>query len=121
MRRRRIEENIQVAFVAWFRYQYPRYAKLLTLGSFGENIGEKRMARLKQMGLTPGYPDIMLNVCKPYDGFWKGGLFIEMKTKEGRVSDTQKEIHELLSRQYVVKTARSFEEAQEAINDYLNS
>lgn len=121
MRKLRVEEHTQVTFVTWFRWTYPRYADLLTLGSFGENVGERRMRRLKEMGLTPGYPDLVLYVAKPYEGFWKGGLFIEMKTQKGRVSETQKAIHEALSRQYVVRVARNFDEAQEHIIDYLEA
>jgi hypothetical protein len=136
-RKTRIEEQHQVAFVAWFRLQYPQYAKLLTLGSFGENVGEKRMARLKQMGLTPGFPDLFLALPKRTElhkfkrklgvGMeefieveFVGGLYIEMKTKTGKVSTEQKEIHELLKKyHYKVDICRSWEEAKASIIDYF--
>lgn len=122
MRKNREEEINQVTFVSWFRVQYPRYRELLTFASFGENIGPKRMARLKQMGLTPGYPDLMLFVPKPYQVFWRAGLLIEMKRKKGRPTPNQLHIHELLTEKgYVVKVAHSWEEAKEIMLDYLES
>lgn len=136
-RKSRIEEQHQVAFVDWFRSQYPRYCRLLTLGSFGENVGEKRMNRLKQMGLTPGYPDLFLALPKKIEHHkfrrvaslgmqefieveFYGGLYIEMKTKTGRVSECQNEIHELLRKyHYKVDVCRNWDEAKESILNYF--
>lgn len=116
MRKSRIEEQNQVALVAWFRLQYPRYYQLLTLGSFGENVGERRMARLKQMGLTPGFPDLFLAI--PTEDY--SGLYIEMKRKGGKVTNIQSEIHELLrENNYAVHVAYWFEQAKDIIDDYL--
>jgi VRR-NUC domain len=117
-RKHRIEEQHQVAFVAWFRTQYPQYAKLLTLGSFGENIGERRMVRLKQMGLTPGYPDIL--ICLPKQK--TAALWIEMKTKKGKVSSNQAEVHKLLiSHSYSVNVAHDWEEAKDIVQSYITN
>src|SRR5579863_6530844 len=122
MRKNREEEQSQVAFVTWFRYQYPRYRDLLTFASFGENIGPKRMARLKQMGLTPGYPDLAIYVPKPYNLFWRAGLFIEMKSKKGKPTPLQSSIHQLLREKcYIVEVAYSFEQAKMIVIDYLES
>lgn len=116
-RKNRVEEQNQMVFVDWFRRQYPRYAKLLTLGSFGENVGKIRMARLKQMGLTPGYPDLFFAMPNHFCL----GLFIEMKTKTGKASEEQLEIHSLLRGQnYEVHICRSFEDAQRTMIWYLN-
>ena len=116
MSRNRIEEVNQIVFTEWFRIQYPKYEKLLNLGSFGENVGARRMKRLKAMGLTPGHPDLMLYVPR---GMFHG-LLIEMKTKTGRVSLIQKQIHDLLREQnYKVEVARSYEEAAEILKCYL--
>jgi hypothetical protein len=129
----RIEEQHQVAFVAWFCLQYPQYAKLLTLGSFGENVGERRMARLKQMGLTPGFPDLFLAVPieiyeplntkkKSYCYSRLNGLYIEMKTKRGKISPEQLEMHKLLREQnYKVDVCRSWHEAMESILVYFGN
>lgn len=124
MAKNREEEVNQVALVQWFRRQYPKYADLLTLASIGENVGPRRMARLKQMGLTPGYPDLMLCLAKDGD-FYEGRpsiLFIEMKTKKGRVQPNQTAIHnQLRERHYQVEVARSWEEAKEIIQNYISA
>lgn len=121
------EEQNQVAFVEWFRYQFPAWHYLLTIGSFGENVGARRMARLKQMGLTPGYPDLVLYYPKyyhsedmPNEAVYIPGLFIEMKTTTGRLSVEQIQIHHILRMQnYKVEIARSWEEAKKIMNDYI--
>lgn len=116
--RNRAEENYQVALVTWFRLRFPDLKDYLTLGSFGENVGPKRMARLKKMGLTPGYPDLALFVpSKTYHGF-----MLELKTKHNKPSIHQKNIHELLTKQnYLVKTAYSFDEAQKMLIEYCGN
>lgn len=120
MARRKDEEIHQVAFVRWFRLQYPRYQKLMTLGSFGENVGERRMKRLKEMGLTPGYPDLVFNIPVKKNGAFIFGLFIEMKTVKGRVSPAQKEVHtDLIAQGYRVEVAKSWEEAKACLVNYL--
>ena len=137
MLKRRDEEHHQVALVDWFRKQYPKYANLLTLGSIGENVGSRRMARLKQMGLTPGYPDLFFALPKKIEHHkfdrhlgegikefieveFFAGLFIEMKSEKGIVSSHQKEIHELLRKHhYKVEVAYDWEEAKQIIENYL--
>jgi hypothetical protein len=79
------------------------------------------MSRLKQMGLTAGYPDLMLCIPKAIDGWWMSGLFIEMKSPKGRPTAQQLEIHnKLKERGYVVKIAYGFDEAKECIEKYLS-
>lgn len=116
-KRRKTEEFAhQKAFVRWFRLSHPSYVDLLTISSFGENIGAARMAQLKAMGLVPGYPDLMLCVPTPKHP----GLFIEMKKPKGRLSPHQKEIHKILKAQrYKVVTCYHWEEARWVTQDYL--
>lgn len=116
------EERQQVAFVGWFRLQFPAWHSLLTLGSFGENVGKLRMHRLKQMGLTPGYPDLVLYYPKWVGETLVPALFIEMKTKKGRLSVEQVQIHHILkSQNYEVHVARGWEEAKEIITNYIRN
>ena len=111
------EEIHQVAFTRWFRLQYPKYKDLMTLGSFGENVGSWRMGRLKQMGLTTGYPDLVFYIPRSL----KHGLFIEMKSKIGQVRANQKAVHALLEEMnYSVKVARSWDEAKIYVKEYLH-
>ena len=124
MAKRRDEEINQVAFVRWFRLQYPKYAHLMTLGSFGENVGPRRMERLKEMGLVPGYPDLAFYIPKiietDEDYLFIPGLFIEMKTLKGKVSLRQKVIHDaLIAQGYEVEVARSWDEAKNQIKSYM--
>jgi len=140
MTKSREEEQHQVAFVAWFRSTYPKYKDLITIGSIGENVGPRRMHRLKQMGLTPGYPDLVLYLPKRIEHFkyvrtkpgkpleelysvdFKAGLFIEMKTRKGKVKPNQKEIHELLKKHhYVVEVAYDYKEAEAIVKEYIKN
>jgi len=92
----------------------------MTLGSFGENIGQRRMGDLKALGLEPGHADLSFRI--PRSGYH--GLEIEMKREEpkGVVSPTQKEIHTLLRQQgYKVEVCYSSESAIAVLKEYLSS
>lgn len=108
----------QRAVVAWMRLQHPHLARLMTLGSFGENIGQRRMGELKLLGLTPGHCDLVLYI--PRLGF--SGLHIEMKKPGGKVAPHQKEIHTLLRQQnYKVEVCYSSDDAINILKEYLSS
>lgn len=129
------EQALQISLIQWFRTQYPQLSKLITLGSFGENVGVRRMKDMKRMGLTSGYPDLVLYLPKiykradyqiinnvtVYDEDVYYGLMLELKTLKGRVSDAQHEVMQLLkSRGYLVNVARSFEEGKQILSDYVS-
>jgi hypothetical protein len=116
MARKRIEEKHQAAFVHWFRIQYPKYEKLLSIIANGENVGARRMTRLKQLGLVPGMPDLIIFIARKKFH----GLFIEMKQPDGHLQQNQVEVHaELKKQKYRVVTAYGWEEAKAEILDYL--
>jgi len=74
-------------------------------------------ARLKQEGVLAGVPDIFL--AKSMCG--KHGMFVEMKTKRGRVSERQRDLFPLLEAAgYAVVVARSWKEAADAVEAYLH-
>ena len=83
------------------------------------NGGHRRAmeaVKLKAEGVVAGMPDLCL--LEPKNGVH--GLFIEMKTEDGKVSEQQKKIHaQLAERGYCVKVCRSFQDGQQAIIDYL--
>jgi len=113
-----IEASHQRAFVRWFRANHPNYADFLTIASWGENIGGKRMNELKALGLTPGYPDLKLAIVTAHHA----GLYIEMKKPGGRVSMVQRKIHELLRKQnYKVETCYNWEQAKDCLTVYLGN
>ena len=74
-------------------------------------------ARLKQEGVLAGVPDIFLarSACGRH------GMFIEMKTKRGRVSERQRDLFPLLEAAgYAVVVARGWKEAADAVEMYLD-
>lgn len=130
MRKKRDEELNQVSLVSWFRVQYPQYRYLITIPSFGENIGPRRMQRLKQMGLTPGWPDIYIAIpsyvkytdaSKKTNKRLKYGLFIEMKTAKTKQTKQQQLIGEqLTAKGYLVSVCHNWDQAREIVKEYLN-
>ncbi len=73
-------------------------------------------AKLKRLGLSPGFPDLFI----PRASNGSHGLFIELKTDKGTVSDEQVEwILRLRSEGYTAYVCRGFDAAKEAIDQYL--
>ena len=110
------EHTEQVAVIQWYRYQYPKYAKCLWAIPNGgvRHIGTA--VKLKAEGGLSGISDLFLMI--PKSG-WHG-LFIEMKVKGGKLSDSQKEFMgnaTLMGYQAVV--CYGFEQAKDAITEYL--
>ena len=74
-------------------------------------------ARLKQLGLKSGVPD----VCLPTAHGGYIGLYIEMKVKPNKPTENQKEwLRDLRGAGHFTAVAYSFEEAQKLIEEYLN-
>lgn len=75
------------------------------------------LTRNRQMGVKPGVPDLLYPV--PLKGYH--GLFIEMKTKTGRLSAEQKKwITALEIFGYKCVVAHGWEQAKEALQDYVS-
>ena len=118
------EHTEQVAVIQWYRYQYPKYAECLWSIPNGSHLaGDARlraikMNNMKAEGLKVGVSDLFLMIPKSN---WHG-LFIEMKVKGGKLSDSQKEFMgaaTLMGYQAVV--CFGFNEAKDAITKYLQS
>ena len=112
------EHNIQRLVIAWFRDRYPHLASVFFAIPNG---GKRNVVTAKQMkdeGVLPGIPDLMLAV--PRGG--KSGLFLELKTATGSPSKAQKEaISALTSYGYEAVVAKGYEAAKAAITDYLET
>lgn len=82
-----------------------------------ENVGGYAWAvRNRQMGVRKGVPDLMLPI--PMNGFH--GLFIELKTDKGRLSEAQKVwIENLRSLGYRVEVCKGFVEAKDVLKEYM--
>ena len=102
-----------MAFVEWLKYIGIRY--------FNHSPNEgRRTARegdkLKKMGMSRGFPDIEI----PYPRHQKHGLYIEFKSKTGKLTPSQKDwLEHLNSNGYVAVVCRSFDEARKVTTEYL--
>ena len=82
------------------------------------NGGDRHVAvavKLKKEGVKSGVPDLFIRLIRA--GF--GGMFLELKRKDGKVSDVQKFwLNQLEEEGYRVKVAFSIDEAIKAIEEY---
>ena len=110
------EHTEQVAVIQWFRLQHKKYAKcLFSIPNGGvRHIGTA--VKLKAEGGMAGVPDLFLMIpAADYHG-----LFIEMKVKGGKLSDSQKEFMGLATLMgYQAVVCYGFESAKDAITEYL--
>ena len=128
------ESRLQQQCVAWFRAQYPQYAMLLTHpineGSGHTTTDRRRQGIHKAEGAVAGVPDLLLfmpseyplrlnnthmNWIQPYMG-----LGVEMKTKTGRQSQSQKDyqrMFEAAGYKYIV--VRSLDEFRKLVAEYV--
>jgi hypothetical protein len=71
---------------------------------------------MKAEGVLAGVPDLFL--AKPNNGF--GGLWIEMKTPDGAVRPSQKEMMaDLTAAGYKCVVVRYFEDFKDEVSNYL--
>lgn len=106
------EHAEQRAFFAWLSMMATIDAYPLARLAFAVPNGGQRnvivAARLKMEGVKAGVPDIVYPV--PRSAF--AGLFIEMKVKNGAVSDAQKEWHaDLRAQRYAVSVCWGWRQA----------
>jgi len=110
-----IEHTEQVKLVMWLRAFYPDL--MVAAIPNGGARKAKEAIKLKAEGVLAGMPDLL--VAEPSNGFH--GLFIEMKTDDGVVSQAQKRVHaSLLLKGYAVQVCRSYDEGKIAVENYLN-
>jgi hypothetical protein len=115
------EARIQKSVVDWWAlacHGYKLDARLLSHCPNGGKRSRIEAAIFKGMGVRAGWPDLQLAVPRAE----KHGLFLELKSPEGRMTPQQKELLPLIEAQgYAVCVAWSFEEAIGAIINYLKS
>ena len=121
------ESKTQQACVRWFRYTYPNLM-IFSIPN-GAVLSGNKMQRIKQWkrleaeGAMPGVPDLFIPV-KSIGTIERqySGLFIEMKSEDGRLSVDQKNIgSKLFDLGYQVKVCRSLDEFIQVVNNYLLS
>lgn len=108
------ESTIQSACVRWFRYQYPQHT-IFAIPN-GGNRDAITGAIMKKEGVLAGVADLFIMLPNKH----YHGMFIEMKTKEGRQADSQKMFQfrcEVNGYKYVL--CRSFEQFVAEFENYL--
>lgn len=112
------EHQSQVMLFTWASWHVGKHPELKLLFAV-PNAGKRSIGAasyLRAEGLRSGVPDIVLPV--PRAGY--GGLYIEMKTIKGKVSEKQADwILSLSAAGNCVRVCRSYEEAIEVITGYL--
>lgn len=115
------ESRIQKQVVDWWALACHGYRLDARLLCHCPNGGKRRpieAAILKGMGVRAGWPDLQLAVPRAD----KHGLFLELKSPDGRMTPEQKELLPLIEAQgYAVTCAWGFDEAVGAIINYLKS
>lgn len=113
---RHLEHRTQKACVWWFRLQYPHLAGLLFAIPNGGARDAVTGRMLKEEGVLAGVADLFLSV--PRHGLH--GLYIEMKTQKGVVSDKQKEFAANVTRMgYSWQLCRSADDFRRVVEAYL--
>lgn len=113
---RDIEHKLQCACVRWFRYQYPELAGLFFSVPNGGARNAATGRRLKDEGVLAGVADLFLSV----PGKGKHGLYIELKTLKGVVSDRQKAFADnVMGMGYAWEVCRTFDDFRRVVTGYL--
>lgn len=118
MKRRNSEHSIQSALVQWARLSEKIYPELALLHSIpnGGFRSYKTAKEMKTEGVLAGVPDLFLPVAR---GEYHG-LYIEMKSGKGKLSESQKKvIPKLLEQGFSVIISNDWKAAAEEIIRYL--
>jgi hypothetical protein len=108
-------QAIVVAWAATMSLYDKRFVMLIAIPN-GARTSWTQAKKLKREGMRAGVPDLFLAIkTKEF-----GGLWIEMKTETGRVSEAQAQWHkDLAACGYKVEVCRSAESAMYEIAEYL--
>lgn len=112
------EDNLQIACVRWFDYQFPELKTLLSHTPNGGYRNNIEAAKFKKMGVRAGFPDLLFL----YPNGKYIALAIEMKYGKNKQTQLQK-AWQMKAEKVGVKyeVVRTFEGFQKVIYDYLNN
>ena len=114
------EHEEQVKLFTWARLQSAKHPQLTMMFAI-PNGGQRNIVtatKLKAEEVKSGVPDIFL----AYPSSHSHGLFIEMKSAKGKVSENQREwIAGLSAHGYMCAVCYSFDEAKKVIAEYLGT
>lgn len=112
------EEDLQIQCVKWFSLQYSKLALLLHHSPNGGRRTTLEAARFKQMGTRKGFPDLALL----FPNAKYHALFIELKSKKGIQSPSQKAMQVALEQVgYRYEIVRDIHSFIDCIRRYLGS
>ena len=112
------ESQEQAQLIAWWKAVGQRLAPNVVLAAIPNGGARDAItgARLKREGVVRGMPDLVLLCARS----GRHALFVEMKTKRGRVSESQRGLFPLLEAQgYGVAVCRGWREAADTVEAYL--
>lgn len=113
------EDDLQQNVIEWaqlVKYKNGRLANVIHHSPNGGKRSKSEGKKFKDMGTVAGFPDLL--VCIGNSQYH--ALFIEMKSKKGRLRESQKAYHEMLREQgYKVVVCHSDLTAIKEISDYL--
>lgn len=104
------EHAVQVSIIKWLRAVMPKCIIHHSRNEHGKagKAGMLAAQRQKAAGVMTGFPDLL---CLPYANV--GPFFLEVKTKTGRVSAAQEQVHLMLKeRGYPVAVVRSVDDVR---------
>jgi len=111
------ESALQRSCAAWFALRYGNRGRGLLASVPNEGMRTPAMAaRLKGMGMLPGFPDLL--VLAP------GGraLFIELKAGRGRLAPRQREAHAAIEGLgHAVRTVRTLDGFIETVTGFMET
>jgi hypothetical protein len=109
------EQRQQEAIVTYLQLQYKGVRFCASLGGQYQQYQSQR-AKAIRTGYVKGFPDLQITEARRN----YHGLFIELKTKTGRITPHQKQwIEDLNERGYLAKCCKGMEEAMDLIDWYL--
>ena len=110
------EDVIQINLINWIRFNYPEIEIDTYHLPLQRRCSVQQGALLKRMGVKKGMADLFIAVpCGGYHGLW-----IELKSDKGKLSEEQKEfLSRMTERGYIAVPAWGFESAKEIILTYL--
>jgi hypothetical protein len=119
------EDHLQIAVMDYLRLQYP---DVLSVHIANErHTSPQRGALLKRKGVRAGMPDVMVFqvslewVKDEIPMVRTPGLAIELKVGKNRLTQAQFDVMEQLTDNWwIYHVCRSFDEAKEVIDTYLN-
>lgn len=108
------EQNLQEALVTYIQLKFKGVRFCASAGGLRTSISQA--SAMKRAGYVKGVPDMQIMESRHN----YNGLFLELKTKKGRLSPHQKEwIEDLNDRGYLAKCCYGLDEALDLIDWYL--